>query len=425
MSNFDNLEIAVDNLRESYNAFMQGRNDISADKPDGQEFSVQDACEIVEEFLDVFEQVRHNREKFVRRISEIDNAVSQINTVSNYFASGDSVQISGQIDRIIFYIRIFENLLMEKMNNVRYAQISDMEDVLRELRQYHSAAKQISSKLQERDAEIRKQHESVQQKANQLDEDIAKNTSTMQDLVNLITQAQQNAEQVKAICDGAQGNQKVIEQFTKLINERQNKISEQNVATDNYETKLNDFSKEYESLISDYKSKHDSSFSEIKTLIKQAETALKHAAAAGLSGAFIQRKKELSNKHVKGFWLFILLCASAGAIWLGWEAIKVIGESGNSGIGVLVRALILFVALGVATFAGNQYAKNKTVEEDYAYKAALIASYPGLVKEFGEADEELRKQYVHKLLNEVLQDPQRKRKESKPIISRFNPENDK
>ena len=425
MSNFENLEIAVDKLRESYNAFKQGGNDISADKPDGQEFSVQDACEIVEEFLDVFKQVRHNRKKFVRRISEIDDAVSQINTVSNYFASGDSVQISGQIDRIIFYIRIFENLLMEKMNNVRHAQTSDMENVLRELRQYHFTANQISSKLQERDAEIKKQHESVQQKANQLDEDIAKNTSTTQDLENLITQAQQNAEQVKAICDGAQGNQKVIEQFTKLINERQNKISEQNVATDNYETKLDDFSKEHESLISYYKSKHDSSFSEIKTLIKQAETALKHAAAAGLSGAFIQRKEELSYKRVKGFWLFILLCASAGAIWLGWEAIKVIGESGNSGIGVLVRALILFVALGVATFAGNQYAKNKTVEEDYAYKAALIASYPGLAKEFGEADEELRKQYVHKLLNEVLQDPQRKRKESKPIISRFNPENDK
>ncbi len=411
MSNFENLEIAVDKLRESYNAFKQGGNDISADKPDGQEFSVRDACEIVEEFLDVFEQVRHNREKFVRRISKIDNAVSHINTVSNYFASGDSVQISGQIHRIIFYIRIFENLLME--------------NVLRELRQYHSAANQISSKLQERDAEIKKQHESVQQKANQLDEDIAKNTSTTQDLENLITQAQQNAEQVKAICDDAQGNQKVIEQFTKLINERQNKISEQNVATDDYKTKLDDFSKEHESLISDYKSMQDSSFSQTNTLIKQAETALKHAAAAGLSGAFIQRKEELSNKHVKGFWLFILLCASAGAIWLGWEAIKVIGESGNSGIGALVRALILFVALGVATFAGNQYAKNKTVEEDYAYKAALIASYPGLAKEFGEADEELRKQYVHKLLNEVLQDPQRKRKESKPIISRFNPENDK
>ena len=211
-----------------------------------------------------------------------------------------------------------------------------------------------------------------------------------------------------------------IDQCSSLLQSMEKKIAAQEAATDEYKTKLTELSttaaeaeatrdKEHKKEQAAFFADYASSMKDAQKLIDSAGKALQLATAYELGSAFMAKEAKSGDRRVKKAWLGLGLAAVVVAIGLG---VWVVLDSSNVSVVVaLMRSLMMFVAIGVAVFAGNQFAKNKAIEEDYAYKAALVNSYPGFASEL--VDDEARKEYTSKLLAEILQDPQRVRKAEK------------
>ena len=210
------------------------------------------------------------------------------------------------------------------------------------------------------------------------------------------------------------------------------KIAAQRATTEEYKEKLTELSaeaamaeearrKENEKNVAAFFADRMSSMEKAQKLINSAKQALRLTTAQGLAEAFKEKEEKSGSRWVKGFWLglSILAAVAAVAIGSGWT----LGNAADNSafylgtvefLVVLRHTLMMFVAIGIAGFAGRQYAKNKVIEEDYAYKAALAASFPGFASEFGKPeDAKMREEYISKLLAEILQDPQRERKTEK------------
>ncbi|MGU9952171.1 MAG: hypothetical protein ACNYPH_07755 [Gammaproteobacteria bacterium WSBS_2016_MAG_OTU1] len=125
------------------------------------------------------------------------------------------------------------------------------------------------------------------------------------------------------------------------------------------------------------------------------------------------RQKKLADLEIALLWLWGGGLAVVCAVGIGMVIIF-LGKDDDAISSIVARTLIMMIFIAVAVFCSKQYAKNRTLEEDYAYKVALVASYPGLAKEFKYA-EEMRKEYVVKLLGEILQDPQRARHDNESL----------
>ncbi len=230
-------------------------------------------------------------------------------------------------------------------------------------------------------------------------ERINENNRKMIELARAHDNAHHYAQQIQNVLNSANEHKATIDSFVNLIQEREKTISSQNVVAKEHEEKLNNFSEKYEL-----------SMNEVESLIKKSHEALKLSTANGLSKAFYTRQVKLEDKIIKIAWLA-----------MGGVAVVVAVYTGNTFFDrditipdVIARTLLMMILIGVAIFCSKQYAKNRTIEEDYAYKVALVASFPGLVEEFEQAG--LRKEYVVKLLEEVLQDPQRARHDKESLV---------
>ena len=225
-----------------------------------------------------------------------------------------------------------------------------------------------------------------------------------------------------------------ITRFSSLLEGIEKKIAAHGAAADEYKQKLTELSaeaavveevrkEENEKYLAEFLAERASSMEKAQKLIDSATQALQLSTAEGLAAAFKAKEEKNGSRWAKGFWLGLGILAAVAAIAIGleWTLFGLFGNDDSDGTRtadtytVLRRALAVFVAISITGFAGGQYAKNKTIEEDYAYKAALAASFPGLSNEFSdsEGDQEMRKEYIGRLLAEMLQDPQRVRKAEK------------
>ena len=217
-----------------------------------------------------------------------------------------------------------------------------------------------------------------------------------------------------------------IDRHSSLLEGMDKKIAAQEAATDEYKTKLAELSataeaaetardEERKKELAEFSANCASSMKNAQKLIDSAKEALHLATAYELGAAFMAKEAKSGDRQVKWAWLSLGLVAVVVAIYLGlWLLIQELSVAS-----VLARSLVMFVVIGVALFAGNQFAKNKAIEEDYAYKAALVNSYPGFANKIG--DDDSRKEYTRKLLAEILQDPQRVRKVEKKHLLLRNP----
>ncbi len=159
----------------------------------------------------------------------------------------------------------------------------------------------------------------------------------------------------------------------------------------------------------------------INTLIGQAETALNLKSAEGISAAF--SSQYAAADLGKGSWLKYAAIFIGGAVlataWIvtGWHI-----DHPESLATIIGRVAIVGLMVGAASFCASQYTRQKTIAEDYAYKAVLAKSILAFSNEIKIKSDTQVADYLTKVLAEIHKDPQRSRRTKSGSESKMNPQ---
>ncbi len=326
-------------------------------------FTMQEANTLLYEFSETMDIVLKDKEQYLEYASEFElNAIctglsGMLDAARNGVSSGDYTDFANGINGLIPHIRRFQFIQVENT----YEKVRTLANALDYANNHASQINNHASQIE--DTVFR----------------VSKQKTKIDELVNLIQE-----------CEG----------------------------------KLESFSVEHKEKLKDFSEKYELSMNEVESLIKKSHEALNLSVANKLSGAFNARRKKLGNIAVKGGWLLGGGIAVAAAVGIGYTFfdkdtdLHFISSIENvilrTLLDVVLRTLLMTISIGVAVFCSKQYARNRVLEEDYAYKVALAASFPGLDEAFEQAG--LRQAYAGKLLEEILQDPQRARHDKESLV---------
>jgi len=287
--------------------------------------------------------------------------------------------------------------------------IQDAENTKKQILELKSDA---NSKYEEILKERSEQSETLSHKESEIDEQIEtaenKNTSLEErakELEDLISQLEESKEESETLLSSIKedsvssaSNEKLIENFSKRITDRDNKLDEIAKKTDTYQQSLEQFEKEREDLLGEA---HD--------LIESAKLALKYKTAEGLSAAF---QTEVDNVKQGGLigWLIGAVGGLAIALYLGWTVI-VMGDGDIEKI-IFARIALIPLPLAMAWFCASQFTKRSNIITDYGYKITLAKSLVGFSEQLLQHGSDEKEEYIHyikNVLSEMLQDPLRQR----------------
>ncbi len=384
-------------------------------------FTPQEVSVLLLEFAETIKIVLEDKEQCLKYVSEseLQSIDVDLNNMLQVAKQKDYNRFAEIMETFIPRMRPFQFLVMEKMDEKRAHEISEIDKNLSEIKRLQKSVTSTVNKAKSDSEDLRNLIESTTKRNIKLDELINENNQKTQSLEELHNNAidragwiDQYVDKIENILNGANEQKSKIDSFVNLIQEREEKITSQNVATEEYEKKLEIFSVEHQEKLKDLSEKYQSSMEKAEDLIQKSHDALNLSTASGLSKAFYTRQQKLEDKKVKIAWLVMGGLAVVGAIYIGVEFFD---QEQNINIeSVIGRTLLMTISIGVAVFCSKQYAKNRSLEEDYAYKVALAASLPGIAEECEKA--ESRKEYVGKLLDEILQDPQRVRQDKESLV---------
>ncbi len=369
-------------------------------------FTTQEASDLLLEFAETIKIVLEDKEQCLKYVSSGELSIISGNFPGILDAAKNEAysDFANNVEGMIPHMRPFQFLSMEKMDKKRYREISDMDKTLSGIRETQISATSNVKKVLSDSEKVRKLIELTNQQNEELKSLIDDNNQKTNNVAGLHAQTNDYLNQIIGVLNSANEHKAVIDGFVNLIQEREENIISQNAVTKAYETKLANFSAEQQVKLNDFTEKCRSSMEKAESLIKKSHEALNLSTANGLSKAFYTRQEKLENKQVKQAWLIAGGVAVVLAISIG---IYTFFDKDITIANVAARTLLMTILIGVAVFCSKQYAKNRILEEDYAYKVALAASMPGIAEECEKAG--LRKEYVVKLLDEILQDPQRAR----------------
>ncbi len=363
-------------------------------------FTMQEASALLLEFSETIKIVLEDKEQCLKYIGEDELAAvnANLNDLLHMALDNNHSYFVAMIGNLILCMRPFHLLSMEKMDKKRYREVSNMDKTLSEIKTLQEVITSTVNKAKLDSEKVRELIESTNKKDKEVNSLIDENIQKVDDVTNKHEQTNKYLYQINDILNSANSQKSKIDGFVNLIQEREEKITSQNVATETYEEKLKEFSE-----------KHDLNMAEARKLIEEAHEALNLSTAIGLGKAFYTRQQKLERWWIKLAWLAMGISAVSIAVSIGYTFL----EKDLNIEAVVGRSLLMTVLVAVAAFFSRQYSRNRVLEEDYAYKVALVASYPGIATEFKDAEE--RKEYVVKLLDEILQDPQRVRHDKESL----------
>ena len=388
MSLLQKLKDSISEIRKVSSNFAEwSTTDFPEGKLEGNSLSAAEACALLEQIVQTIELALENEQHCIERISpgEMNLTASALSATVQHLQANQHNDYVKHLGTLIERTRPFAMLSMEKMDSKRYREIVDLEDILAKIRQRSASSVRAYRRVVDAEGKI-----------SELDNLISKNQELLNESNNMHTKMATLLEGLQGMHAAAAPQKEEIDRFSSQIHDREKDFASQKKATEEYEKKLESFSTERKELTQ-----------QAKELIELAKNAFHLGTAHGLGAAFKVKEEQSGHWGFKLAWLALGIGAAVVAICLGLVLSLVEAKLGS----LLGRALVMFVAIGVAGFAGKQFAKNKAIEEDYAYKAALLASYPGFASKL-EGDD-LQKQYANNLLAEILQDPQRDRKTEK------------
>ena len=435
MDTFDNFKNQIAEAQEFFASFIQNAS-FPSEKKESRLFTAQEATVIMNEFINLLTDATKNRDRFIRRIGvqEIRTILSAIDDIKTEGKNGNFNNFISHVENLIPSIRTVEMLFMDIADKNRYQQIVDLEQTIVGINRQKTEINRIYKNASSKVAEINKLHETMSDEIEGIKKQEVESQKLFDDFNNHQTAAQKHEEAIKNMLDKSNEYLPKIKEANELAQELKEAIDSMETVAKEHDKILNDLITRHKEVITNHQHEitlsnqaMQASTQEAQELIKKAQDALRISSGAGLSEIFTEKQDRAADQDAKAGWIALLLLASICAIGLG--VITIITTDEISTEFVIIRALLLFIAMAVAGFAAKQYAKNKTIEEDYAYKSALAGSFPGLIKELDQADKEksgYSKKYVQKFLSELLQDPQRDRnQDSTKDTELFDPSQDK
>lgn len=287
----------------------------------------------------------------------------------------------------------------------------------------------FEKKLNEIIEAYRQTVEEVQSKKEQLIE-IEGIAASIQKIYDKMVSAQEHIEKLKdgadesytAITNSHTQAETLFQNVSKIKTDAESLLTSIQEYEEDAEKKrlgIDTFSKnieEYKKIIQDLEDRAKAIISKetiINELIRTAEQALNLKSAEGISAAFASQYKTANNKWIALGWIagaaICIIGAVAVTIWIAFGNLT----ADNHGIS-LITARIVAVAITVtgATFCAKQYIKQKNIAEDYAYKSVLaksIIAFAERLKEESDENSDIVANYLKKVLDEIHQDPLRKR----------------
>lgn len=197
-------------------------------------------------------------------------------------------------------------------------------------------------------------------------------------------QLQERVQKVEEFVANIRDRGEIINNFFQKIEAREQQLQQQQVATQTYEEKLQTYSEE------------------VADLIESSKQALEYTTAVGVSAAFTERyieyKKRRSWLWVIGAGILISAVPVLAVFW--WYTAKELDF-----VSLVYRFAVVSVVFSGAYFCAAQYKKQRSVQEDYGYKAVLAKSLVGFLEKLPEDAKEV---YLARVLSEIHKDPMRK-----------------
>ena len=279
--------------------------------------------------------------------------------------------------------------------------IVDVEEILVE-------GNRLKAEIKDTHHALTQEIESLDKQRGDLDETINLTREKHSELDNLLSVDIERSEQIEQLLANSNSHTKTIDNFSKKIASRESQLEKQEVASQQYRDKLEEF-----------KADHERHLSEAKELIKNAKLALEYKTAEGLSAAFTEQYNKANKTQPKGAWLGIAGVCVVASICLGiWLTVEK-----DVSLNIIVARISLFpILIGTAWFSAGQYVKQKNIAEDYAYKAVLAKSIVGFSDQLSkESDKgEDYSHFIKSVLTQIHKDPLRKHTLKYPADKKVN-----
>ncbi len=349
--------------------------------------------------------------KFIQKSThgERTQLVQLLSNMVSYVSAKDLQSLAVTIDKIKPILRNIDIRHTNERKNAFDDHINDLQKNASSLSQHISEVTTIKSEGNELKEEIDSLHQQLTEKLEKLNEQeetleqlISSSEENRDKLENMLTEDQSRSDEIEELLSSSKGHAEVVDNFSKKIATRESQLENQEVSTNQYIEKLDEF-----------KITHEDYLSEASNLIESAKLALEYKTAEGLSAAFTAQYNRADNTFSKTGWLIasgLFVIASVGiGIW-------VTSEQGIQLPTVISRISLLPILIGGAWFSAGQYVKQKNIAEDYAYKSVLAKSIVGFSDQLS-SDSNKGNDYSHYMKSVLLQihnDPLRKHI-SKPI----------
>lgn len=350
-------------------------------------------------------------------LNERNNINSSLTQINSYIANYQFMEAINVLESLKVIIRSF-NLVNDKERLIEYIKALDglrgkaeeMDLVIQNIREHSNEADDLYESIMSSKTKHDTQYSELITKRQELEKEITEAKQKYSELNGLITISDNYTKQILDMLNTATSNDKTIQTFSENVSKRENQLKEQQIKTDEYNEKL-----------AEYNQQHNSILSEAKGLIANAREALRLKTAEGISAAFSNQYDIANDIKSKIGWLvgsiaFLFFTIALGA-WVvgGWFI-----EDPENIRNILGRIALLPLSLLGTLFCANQYVKQKNIAEDYAYKTVLAKSIVGFSDELKESPDAYKK-YISTVLDEIHQDPLRKRgKDEKDIESNLN-----
>ena len=295
--------------------------------------------------------------------------------------------------------------LFQEVNKQLLEQRNEFNEALNFIKEIKEEATYSNTTVSEKLEAITKKFEELEEKIEEVEEvktEIVTNSENLKTinagLLKVKEEADENLESIVESYNEVKSNEKVINSFAQKVQERDNRLGELQQLTEENKKKLNDYNVERIKILDD-----------AKKLIESAKQALNYNTASGISASFQTQLKNAKKWYFSVFWIVGALTFIGIAIGLG---IWILTDKTDELHIIIGRIALIPLPIIAAIFCSNQYVKQKTIIEDYAYKMVLAQSIVGFSEQLKKDPSEDKGEYIHYMkvaLEEIHKDPLRKR----------------
>ena len=392
-----------DNVKSSLRRFRVSKfNDRYGNE---QEYTAQGIRAGVESILIDVTALTKAPAKFIQTSTHTERTqiVACLENVNSYIENEDLHSLAIVIDEIKPILRSIDIRHTDKRMEAFDEHINNLQRNASSLSQHIADVEEIKSDSNELQEEIINIHKKLTEDIGLLESQIASLSesiiSTAEErskLSDLLSEDRVRSEEIEQLLATSRSHKEVIENFSKRVANRESQLEKQEIATEQYEEKLEVF-----------RTDHEKHLSDAKELIESAKLALEYKTAEGLSAAFTEQYNKADNIKSKIAWLVSAIVFVIAAVVIGFYLTT--GETLRLEI-IIGRVSLLPILIAVAWFCAGQYVKQKNIAEDYAYKAALAKSIVGFSEQLSTESNkgEDYSYFMQRVLSQMLNDPLRK-----------------